>query len=149
MCTHLRVLSKSYPMNTNMAGVWWLSKIIVFLCFGQKSPQQKGFNLSEQIALIESYLPAGRSVPSVKSTTRENVGSLPHATIFLNYIFDFSFLMRINCNTDTLVFIFLIFRMLKILKFWLFELFPSHWLLACFLSWQPLRCWRARATIAP
>ena len=36
MGTHLRVLSKSYPMNTNMTGFRWFSKIFVSLCFGQK-----------------------------------------------------------------------------------------------------------------
>ena len=29
MGTHLRVLSKSYPMNTNMTGFRWLSKICI------------------------------------------------------------------------------------------------------------------------
>ena len=33
MGTHLRVLSESYPMNTNMTGFRWFSKI-----FGQKLP---------------------------------------------------------------------------------------------------------------
>ena len=34
MGTHLRVLSESYPMNTNMTGFGWLSKIFASLCFG-------------------------------------------------------------------------------------------------------------------
>ena len=29
--THLRVLSESFPMNTNMAGFRWFSKIILSL----------------------------------------------------------------------------------------------------------------------
>ena len=33
--TNLRVLSKSFPMNTNMIGVKGFSKIILSLCFGQ------------------------------------------------------------------------------------------------------------------
>ena len=36
MGTHLRVLSKSYPMNTNMTGLWCFSINFVFLCFGRK-----------------------------------------------------------------------------------------------------------------
>ena len=36
MDTHLRVLSESYLMNTNMTGFGWLSKIFASLCFGQK-----------------------------------------------------------------------------------------------------------------
>ena len=39
MGTHLRVRSESYPMNTNMIGFRWLSKIFASLCFGQKEPQ--------------------------------------------------------------------------------------------------------------
>ena len=38
MGTHLRVLSESYPMNTNMTGFKWFSKIFASLCFGQMSP---------------------------------------------------------------------------------------------------------------
>ena len=36
MGTHMRVLSESYPMNTNMTEFGWVSKIFAFLCFGQK-----------------------------------------------------------------------------------------------------------------
>ena len=36
MGTYLRVLSESFPMNTNMAGFRWFSKIFVFSCFGGK-----------------------------------------------------------------------------------------------------------------
>ena len=36
MGTHLRVLSESYPMNTNMTGFRWFSKIFAFLSFGRK-----------------------------------------------------------------------------------------------------------------
>ena len=39
-----RVLSKNYPMNTNMTGFRWFSKIFASLCFGQKEPQHwKGY----------------------------------------------------------------------------------------------------------
>ena len=36
MGTHLRVLSESFPMNTNMTGFRGFSKIFVFLCLGWK-----------------------------------------------------------------------------------------------------------------
>ena len=36
MGTHLRVLSGRYPMNTNMTGFGWFSKIFASLCFGRK-----------------------------------------------------------------------------------------------------------------
>ena len=39
MGTHLKVLSESYPVNTNMTGFTCLSKIFASLCFGQKEPQ--------------------------------------------------------------------------------------------------------------
>ena len=34
MGTHLRVLSKSFSMSTNMAGFRWFLKIFASLCFG-------------------------------------------------------------------------------------------------------------------
>ena len=36
MGTYLRVLWKSYPMNTNMAGFRWFSNLFYSLCFRQK-----------------------------------------------------------------------------------------------------------------
>ena len=39
MGTYLRVLSESCPMNTNMTGFRWFSKIFASLCFGRKWPQ--------------------------------------------------------------------------------------------------------------
>ena len=39
MGTLLRILSESYPMNTNMTGFGRFSKIFVSLCFVQKEPQ--------------------------------------------------------------------------------------------------------------
>ena len=39
MGIHLRVVSESYPMNTNMTGFRWFSKIFASLCFGRKQPQ--------------------------------------------------------------------------------------------------------------
>ena len=33
MGTHLRVLSEGYPMNTNMTGFRWISKVVAFMCF--------------------------------------------------------------------------------------------------------------------
>ena len=41
--THLGVLSESYPMNTNMIGFRWFSKIVAFLCFGQVALALEGF----------------------------------------------------------------------------------------------------------
>ena len=37
MGTHLRLLSESYPMNTNMIGFGWSSKIFASLSFGKGS----------------------------------------------------------------------------------------------------------------
>ena len=39
MGTHLRAISKSYPMNTNMKGLRYLSRIVAFLCFSRKQHQ--------------------------------------------------------------------------------------------------------------
>ena len=39
MGTHMKVLSESFPMNTNMTGFRCFSKIFASLCFGQKKPQ--------------------------------------------------------------------------------------------------------------
>ena len=36
MGTHLRALNKSFPMNTNMTGIRWFSKIFASMCFGRK-----------------------------------------------------------------------------------------------------------------
>ena len=36
--THLKILSESYPMSTNMTGFRCFSKIFSSLCFGQKKP---------------------------------------------------------------------------------------------------------------
>ena len=48
MDTHLRVLSESYPINTNMTGFRWFSKIVVFLCCEQIS----GLKNIERVKLI-------------------------------------------------------------------------------------------------
>ena len=37
MGTHLRVLCKSYHINTNMTGFKWFSKEFVSMCFGKSS----------------------------------------------------------------------------------------------------------------
>ena len=34
--THLKVLTESHPMNINMTGFRWCSKIYTSLCFGRK-----------------------------------------------------------------------------------------------------------------
>ena len=36
MGTHLKVLSESFPMNTNVTGFRWFSKIFASFCFGRK-----------------------------------------------------------------------------------------------------------------
>ena len=37
--THLKVLSSTYPLNTNMTGLRWFSEIFASVCFGRKEPQ--------------------------------------------------------------------------------------------------------------
>ena len=37
MGTHLRALSESFPMNTNIIGFGWFSKIFASQCFGHSS----------------------------------------------------------------------------------------------------------------
>ena len=39
MGTHMRVLSESFPINTNMTGFRWFSKFFASLYLGQKKPQ--------------------------------------------------------------------------------------------------------------
>ena len=39
MGTHLKVLSESFPMNTNMTGFRGFSRYLDFLCFRQKLSQ--------------------------------------------------------------------------------------------------------------
>ena len=54
MGTHLRVLSESFPMNTNMTGFRWFLKIFASLCFVRKYPQHwKGFNSAKYF--VENY----------------------------------------------------------------------------------------------
>ena len=50
MGTHLRVLSESFPMNTNMTGFIGFSQIFASLCFGLNQPQhwKGGVNFSWQ-----------------------------------------------------------------------------------------------------
>ena len=49
MGTHLRVLCKSYPMNTNKTGFRWFSKIFAPLRFGRKYPQHwKGWSFERK-----------------------------------------------------------------------------------------------------
>ena len=36
MGSHLKILCESYPLNTNMTGFRWFSKIFASLCFGRK-----------------------------------------------------------------------------------------------------------------
>ena len=56
MGTHLRVLSESYPMDTNLTRFRCFSKIFASLCYGRKLPQQwKGWNMSVML-----YMPSGR-----------------------------------------------------------------------------------------
>ena len=43
MFTHLRVVSESYLMNTNMTGFGWLSKTFASVCFGRKLELSSAF----------------------------------------------------------------------------------------------------------
>ena len=45
MGTHLRILGESFPMNTNMTGFKWFSKILAFFVFWTKVvPALEGLN---------------------------------------------------------------------------------------------------------
>ena len=50
MCTHLKVLNESFPMNTNMTGFGWFAKIFASLCALYESSlsigRVKGFGFS-------------------------------------------------------------------------------------------------------
>ena len=52
MGNHLRVLSESYLMSTNMTGFRWFLKIFASLCFGRKAFALEGLNHSH----LEIYL---------------------------------------------------------------------------------------------
>ena len=55
MGAHLRVLRESYPMDTNMTGFGWFSKIFTSTCFGQKSPQHwKGYWIVDRVDSLPS-----------------------------------------------------------------------------------------------
>ena len=72
MGTHLRVLSDSYPMNTNMTGFRWFSKIFVSSIGRARNPQltlmllvanlvnseylEKSWNMTENLANRYSYV---------------------------------------------------------------------------------------------
>ena len=45
MGTYLRVLSESYPMNTNMTGCRWFSKIFALLLWMKVASALEGFNV--------------------------------------------------------------------------------------------------------
>ena len=49
MGTHLRVLSESYPMNTNMTGFRGFSKIFASMCFEQEYLSQKVPYVSDHV----------------------------------------------------------------------------------------------------
>ena len=56
MGTHLRALSESYPMNTNMTGFRCFSILIAFLSHGRKKPQHekdKSIDLFQIIFLFD------------------------------------------------------------------------------------------------
>ena len=55
MGTHLRVLSESYPMNTNMIGFRWFSKIFASLCFGRTLQASALIGLSNLFAAVKWY----------------------------------------------------------------------------------------------
>ena len=60
MDTHLRVLSESYPMNTNMIGFGWFLKIFASLCFWAKVASacsgQKSANYFGELFVTRPYL---------------------------------------------------------------------------------------------
>ena len=47
MVTNLRVLSKSYPMNTSMTGFTWFSKISVSVFWTKVASVLEGLKLSQ------------------------------------------------------------------------------------------------------
>ena len=74
MGTHLKVLGKSYPMNTNLIGFRWFSKIVAFLCFGQKYSLSIGrvkmqyvmISITLNWSLLERYV----LIPSTKQMSK-------------------------------------------------------------------------------
>ena len=50
MGTHLRVLSKSYPMNTIMTGFRWFSRGFASFCFGQAASALGGLKVMKYIS---------------------------------------------------------------------------------------------------
>ena len=57
MGTHLRVLSESYLISTNITGFRWFSKILASLCFGRTYSQHwKTLWLGFLLRLIFSYM---------------------------------------------------------------------------------------------
>ena len=56
MGTHLRVLSESYPMNTNMTGLRFPSNFFVSLYFGRNSLSKVRFNPSNAKAILSSTI---------------------------------------------------------------------------------------------
>ena len=47
MGTHLRLLSENYPMNTNMTGFQWFSKVCVLVRWTKLASALEGFNSGE------------------------------------------------------------------------------------------------------
>ena len=74
MGTHLRVLSESYLMNTNMTGFMWFSKIFVTQWFGLKVA-------SALEGLIVKYKP--NSYTFIKCYTRDVIVTI----LFLNLLY--------------------------------------------------------------
>ena len=50
MDTHLKLISESYIINTNMTGFIWLSKIFASLCFGGNASVLEGLKISQQLS---------------------------------------------------------------------------------------------------
>ena len=64
MGTHLRVLSESYPKNTNMTGFRWFSTIFESLFFGRKYIQHENGWVGvheEEVLLLQDWFPTSKS----------------------------------------------------------------------------------------
>ena len=97
MSNHLRVLIVSYPMNTNMIGLRWFSKIL-FLCpivlaehslsIGRVNPYTAGIQNDAKTLKMTETLANGYSS---ESTQRELSNEYQRDRVWMNFI-NFAFL---------------------------------------------------------
>ena len=59
MGTHLRELIESYPMNTNMTGFRWLSKVVASLCLDISSLSIERVKGGSYLETPMQYVPDG------------------------------------------------------------------------------------------